>query len=45
VGLPLGDARRHSFEAASFDVATASYLLHVVTPEARAEILGESGAC
>lgn len=39
--LLRGDARRLPFESGSFDVATASYLLHVVTADARAAILGE----
>ena len=45
--LPLGwellaaEARRLPFDAASFHVVTAAYLLHVLDARARAQVLGE----
>jgi ubiquinone/menaquinone biosynthesis C-methylase UbiE len=39
--LVAADARRLPFEAASFDVVTVAYLLHVVDPPTRAQVLGE----
>jgi len=39
--LVAADAQRLPFAAASFDLATAAYLLHVLEPTARATVLAE----